>query len=862
MMSSLYRAAKGALASRLPGRGLILAGLRDLRRRPWQSGLMVLGVALGVAVVIAIDLANGAARRGFELSTEAVVGRASHQIQGGPSGVPQEFYRRLRVDLGVRTSAPIVEGIVYARDFGDQPLRVLGVDPFAERPFRDYLAGMPGVSPGFEAFYLQSNAVLIGSPLASRWGLQPGGSFRVQANGRLVDLQVLGVVEPAGERDALALEDLLIMDVAGAQELLGMQGRLSRIDLILQPQEASALTAALPPGLRLKAASEQAQTATQLTEAFLLNLAALSLLALVVGMFLIYNTMTFSVVQRRQVFGTLRVLGATADQVFWVVLLEAAGASALGALLGVGLGWLLGQGAVGLVTQTINDLYFVLSVRQVTVTASTLVKAMVLGVGAGVLAAAVPALEAARVPPVTLFQRSSLEARARAAVWRLALAGVTLGGLGAAALAAFQSSLAAAFAGLFAILVGFALLVPALIVLLMRALGEPLGRALGFEGRMAARTIVGALSRTGVAVAALMVALAVTVGVSVMIESFRGTVVNWLELTLPADLYVTAPTAGGTRPSLSLPYALKGQLEAVPGVASVESFRSVQVEGPMGPVQLSVADARRRRDARLYRFAQGSPEAVWAQVQQGAVIVSEPFAYRHGIPPSGGEVTLYTDRGEHTFPVVAVYYDYSSDRGAVLMSENVYHQYWDDRSITSLAVYVSPGESIDFVADKLRRSLAGTGLTVLANRALREQALRIFDRTFAITAALRLLAVLVAFIGVLSALMALQLERSRELATLQALGLTPAGLWRLTLVETGLMGAAAGLFSWPAGLIMAAVLVYVINLRSFGWTLNLQLQPWILMQALAVGVAAALAAALYPTARLARMPISRALREE
>ncbi|MCS6883777.1 MAG: ABC transporter permease, partial [Oscillochloridaceae bacterium] len=170
-----------------------------------------------------------------------------------------------------------------------------------------------------------------------------------------------------------------------------------------------------------------------------------------------------------------------------------------------------------------------------------------------------------------------------------------------------------------------------------------------------------------------------------------------------------------------------------------------------------------------YRYANGDPDAIWREMQNGAVIVSEPFAFRRSLPPQGGAVTLRTDRGEHTFPVVAVYYDYASDRGRVLISRNVYEQFWDDREISGLAVYAAPGVEVARLADDLRAALSGTALQVQVNRALREQALVVFDRTFAITNALRLLAVIVAFIGVLSALMALQLERARELATLQAL---------------------------------------------------------------------------------------------
>jgi len=279
-------------------------------------------------------------------------------------------------------------------------------------------------------------------------------------------------------------------------------------------------------------------------------------------------------------------------------------------------------------------------------------------------------------------------------------------------------------------------------------------------------------------------------------------------------------------------------------------------------VQLGVADPRGERSAALYRYAEGNPADVWKRVLDGAVVVSEPFAFRHDIPPHGGSVTLLTDRGPRTFPVAGVFYDYTTERGLVLLSRDVYERYWDDRALSSLGVTVAPGQAVEEVAARVRTALAGTALQVTSNRSLRAQALRVFDRTFAVTESLRLLAVVVAFIGVWSALMALQVERTRELATLQALGLTGRQLCGLTLLETGLMGATAGILSLPTGFLLAAILVNVINVRSFGWTMRLQADPLVFVQALAVSIAAAALASVYPMLRLLRQPVAAALRQE
>jgi putative ABC transport system permease protein len=843
-------------------RTLLLTGLRDLVRRPLHTGLMVLGVALGVAVVVAIDLANTSARRGFVRSTEAVTGRATHQILGGPSGLPQDVFRRIRVEAGLRASTPVVEGYARALDLDRQPLRVLGLDPLSDAPFRDRLGGGSLAEPGFARLLVDPRAVVVGSALATRYGLAIGSPLRLQVQDRIETLVVAGITHAADAEQAATLESVIVLDVGAAQRLFRLGDRVSRVDLIASAGDLARIASLLSPGTRVAPASEQASTVGQLADAFQLNLTALSLLALVVGMFLIYNTVMFSVVQRRPVIGTLRLLGATGEQVFALVLLETAAASAVGTLLGLGLGWLLGQGAVRLVTQTINDLYYVLSVTGAPLTPPTVAKAGVLGLGAGVLSAVAPAFEAARVEPVEALRRSSFERRARRLLPRVGAAGAAVAGLGSLLLAVSDRSLVASFAGLFAIVLGFALLAPLATVAAM-ALATPFaGRLAGTLGRLATRTVTRSVGRTGVAVAALAVAVSVAIGVGLMIGSFRSTVENWLDLTLRADIFIAAPSAGGARSFPTLSPDVPARVAVVPGVAWVETFRSARVASPLGEVNLGVADPRRARDTRLYRSTDGDPERAWDAAKAGAVIVTEPFAFRHRLPAHGATVTLTTDRGPHTFPVAGVFYDYATEQGTVFMTRNVYERYWDDRAITSVGAYLAPGTSIDDVTHAMRTALAGTALGVSPNRSLRARALRVFDRTFAVTQSLRLLAVVVAFVGVWSALMALQVERTREMATLVALGLGDRQQWALGLLETGLMGTVAGLLAWPLGWLLAFVLVHVINVRSFGWTMRLEADPWLFAQALLLAVGAALLASIYPLLRLRRRSLAEALRQE
>ncbi|MEN8167418.1 MAG: FtsX-like permease family protein, partial [Pseudomonadota bacterium] len=508
---------------------LLLSALRHLRRHPWQTWLSIIGIALGVTVIVAVDLANQSARQAFLLSAESLTGRVTHQILGGQRGIPESFYRALRIERGLRLSAPVVQGLVK---LGKEQLQLIGIDPLAEAPFRQV-----GVSLGTQAagdLLTEPATVLLSSITAERLGLTPGDRIDVRVTGRAVTLRIVGLLE--GDNPAV-LEGLLLADISTAQELLGQAGWLDRIDLILTSEQAQRLAEALPPGLRLEVPESRTRIMSEMIEAFQTNLAAMSLLALLVGAFLIYNSMTFSVLRRRQLLATLRLLGVTRRSLFQLLLLEAGLLGLIGTLLGLLLGVSVAHYLVQLVTRTINDLYFVLTVTQLMLEPLLLLKGGLIGLGVTLLAALAPAIEAAGTVPVSALRRSQLEQRVHRGLPWVGLLGLAalLGGL--LLVGEEENGLTGGFAGLFLIIAGYSLLMPLAVVLISRLSGILAGRG-SLLARFALRGIGANLSRTGLSIAALSVAVAATLGVSIMITSFRATVEDWLGHTLRSDIYV------------------------------------------------------------------------------------------------------------------------------------------------------------------------------------------------------------------------------------------------------------------------------------------------------------------------------------
>jgi len=761
---------------------LLQSSLRYHLRHPWQLCLAILGVALGVAVVVAIDLANVSARAALTFTTTALEGRTTHQIVGGPAGLDETIYRKLRVDLHMRDSAPRIEGYATVPGHPGLTLHILGIDPLAEAHLQPALA--PALTTGADlgALLSQPGSALLSADTARAADIAVGSVLPLQIGAGKQHAMLIGLIAGQDNLTRQALDQTMIVDISTAQEWFGMVGHLSTIDLVVPDdpgsrQELQAIRAMLPGGARLVVPTQRSAALQQLTNAFETNLSALSLLALVVGSFLIYNTITFAVVQRRALFGTVRCLGVTRWQICILVLGEGLLLSLLGAGIGLLLGVLMGRGLVYLVIRTINDLYFVLSIHDIVLDPLVLLKGLLLGVLATLAAAALPAWEATTTPARQVLRRSSYEERTRRLTPQLALGGAGAIGIGLLLLGIPGQSLLLSFVGLLVVTLGIAATTPWLTIQSMRLAQPILGWGCGLLGRMAARDVVAALSRTSVAIAALMLAVAVTIGVGLMVGSFRQTVIAWLDTTLQADIFVSAPGPSGPSGNPGIPPEVLQRLSHTPGVAGVRRYRTIVTDTPtLGLIDVLGSDIVPGRDDRAYIIREGNPDRLWQEFLHGDVLVSESLAYRHTLHV-GDSIVLYSTTGQQRFRIAGLYEDYGSQYGEVMISLPYYQHLWQDKTISSLAVFAAQGVAVEPLIQHLRQQVGPDQiLEIRSNQALRAGSLEVFDQTFAITTVLQLLATIVAFVGILAALMALQLERSRELGMLRAQGMTPQQL--------------------------------------------------------------------------------------
>jgi putative ABC transport system permease protein len=471
-----------------------------------------------------------------------------------------------------------------------------------------------------------------------------------------------------------------------------------------------------------------------------------------------------------------------------------------------------------------------------------------------------PALEAARVQPVFVYRISHLEQTGQRMSRWLMLAGFFCMVVSPLLIAVSGQSLVIGFMALFLFIVGYSLVVPAVLKGILGWLQRVPSYSL--YQRMTLRGVQASLSRTTLAIVALTVAVSATVGVSIMIGSFRASVADWLEDTLQSDLYISATTMSSSRIEGTLDPQWLQRVQTLPDVASVSTGRNARLEVDGATVPMLVLQPG-EHSGRGFEYLYGDRDDIWrAFLEDDVLLVSEPFAYHHKVR-AGDDIMLQTGvAGTISLKIAGVYQDYSASQGMVVLPRRIYERYWADRDISTIGLMLNEEADVAALTKQLQSWAGGSSRSVMvrSNKTIRDFSLKVFDRTFAITNVLRVLVVIVAFVGVFSALMALFLEKGREYSILRATGITPGQLQRLVLLQSALIGLLAGLLSLPLGYIMSDILIEVINRRSFGWTMQSYFFVSLPFQALLLSVLAALLAGLYPTRRISHIPISDGLR--
>jgi putative ABC transport system permease protein len=699
----------------------------------------------------------------------------------------------------------------------------------------------------FGLFPTQPDSVVLVDSLARQLRVKAGDDLPIAMGSLRTVVHVVAVVQPAGIA-AGQLSDVMIADLATAQELTGLIGQLDRIDTSLENDtQADELAKSLPANLVLRSTQQQGQSLAQLIQSYRLNLGALSLMASFVAVFIVYNSMLISVQQRQISLGILRCLGASHWQLGGIYFTEAVLFAILGGALGVVGGWGLARVLVGYIGTTINDLYASVRPLPVALDATMWIRGFAVAIGSCIVGAAVPLVRASATPPINAFRGGDRQRSSGRSSLLLAVLGLVFVALAYAAWLVPGNSPIAGFVMALLVALGFALMCPwftRIACAIASKIAHPF-QLLWLS--MSAATVGRSLGVTGVAVAATMLAMSMNIGIRTMVHSFRTSLDGWMNRRFAADIFIGPELLLNHKVDATLDPGVEAWVMRQPQVRRINHYRGIDISIGGKPTLLTGTDV----DEVIKTLPMKALASTGATFDPNHdALVSEPLAGRlHA--SAGDNIDLASPTGVHRLHIFGIFYDFGTERGQVMLNRQTFAACWRDDRLNSLQIELVAGCDRNALArawfDHLR-----TDYPVLVDSfdSIHTQAMTVFDRTFKVTVVLTWLSGGVAFCGLAGSLLALALARQRDYSVLRALGMSNPQLAGWVLSQGVLIAGASAVVAPIAGTLLAYVLAYVIQYRSFGWSIPTSPQPQFWLENLLLAMTAALLAAIYPAYRL------------
>lgn len=824
----------------------VLLILRRCALRHWrlawrQQVLLLLILALGTAVHVAMRLANRSALAGFEKFTEGLTRDSDWTLRPAAGVMREEWLGEIRAALGVRPVAllPVIEATVVPHQIrreitiGERPTwRLLGMDLIAMQNFRSSMP-VTGTLP-----QLSGRSCFASASMAERQGWKTGSTFPVVINDAILDLTLAAILPTLPDLPAPP-DHLLLMDLSSAQALLKRAGEIDRVEVLcakgpafpnLREEIREPLASTAHDRWQIIVREDRRALAGSMTGAFRLNLTVLSLLALLVGGYLMFQALDGVVIRRRDEIAILRALGVTETSVQRAFLAEAALLGLIAGMLGVVLGWAGAQLAVQGVARTMTALYGASTATYASLQWEEAINGTGLCVLTSLVAAWWPARQAAGMAPAQVLGRHAAPWQG-GRLWRTAWAGLALCGL-ACALAQIGPL---RFASLRLPLAAYA-----------AALCWLLGAGLAASGLL--RFFTGSSNpvsevafsylrqpsvRHRFAIAALTSAVAMTCGMAIMIASFDHTMRGWVQRSMKADIYVSSAGAQSASSTHQIGAEVLESLQKQPEIAELAALMHASVTLPDGPVHVLGGDAAFAQRHELQAWVHRPPADWWRQGTP-LVLINESLSERLQLQP-GSELTLPVARGTRQVRVAGIYADYGNERGSITLPQERFSDWYQNRMAWRVALMLKPGTDAETVRARLQKE--HPGLSIFTQAHLRSEALRIFRQTFAVTYALEAVGVVVAVAGLGLALASLMLDRRQDLVTLRAVGFTRRNIAHAGAWEGGGIALAGIVAGCASGLWLGWLLIYRVNKQSFGWTLEFAF-PALQITALAIAVLA------------------------
>ncbi len=847
---------------------------RHLKLHRLRTLLTFLGIALGVAVIVAIAIVNRSLTTSFQSTIDQIAGKAVLQVANGESGIREELFPVIRDTPGVQDAAAAVDGFLPVSGAAAERLYVYGVDLLTDFAIRDHQFADAGFE--FEQaldFIAAPDSIAVTETFAGRLDLSLGSSLTVITSRGKQTYMVRALLKEEGTARVFG-GNFALMDLPVAQRVFGKQGKLDIVDLTTEPGATvedvqQRLRQRLQGMADVERPRKRGEQIESLLTSFRVGLFFVSLIALFVGFFLIYNTVSVSVVQRKKEIGALRCIGMRRGELLRWIISEALILALFGALAGCVFGWLLAQAALVAVGETVRNLFSSIGLITGGLTLQELALAVASGVGVAVLAALHPAVEAVRVSPLE---------NARQAAWRPGFHGrkswaTRLGVLClvlspmivffAAVLRTPVQQFSAGVIGMLILLLGLAFLSPLIINSCVKWFWRADITIPGFswaETRLASDSLRKNPIRSGITVATIVISLAAIFTIAAFVNSVRGSLLAWIDQMVTADLIVSSGARTAGPKNVPLTEDPLAGLKSVPGVKIVDLYRLIRSTYQGMPILIESFSAVESAGVRRLPTSEGDGKKSLSEMAAGkGVIVSESFQSKFG-KGTNDTLELATPAGLIAFKVLGVYIDYSSDIGSVLIDRGLYKKFWQDQLVDAFDIWLEPGTDQSVVIEKIKEDYGEQyELFISTHRQLKESVVRIMEQSFVVNYAVEIVAVVVAVFSVINTLLASVLDRTREIGVLRAIGATQAQIHRMIIFEAAWMGLIGGFLGLIAGTIMSYHHVVYNTKVLTGWTFEYYYPYHPAALSIFVSVILCLLAGYWPAKQAAATPIVSAI---
>jgi putative ABC transport system permease protein len=847
---------------------------RHITRHRLRTALTFFGIALGVAVIVAIAVVNRSLTTSFQSTIDQIAGKAVLQVANGESGIAESLLPIIRDTAGVKDAAAAVEGFLPLAGAPGERLFVYGVDFLTDSTIREHQF----VESDFAFdqaldFIARPDSIALTESFSRRLSLPVGAAVSLLTSEGKRDFTVRALLKEQGTAKVFG-GSFALMDLPVAQRTFGKDGKLDLVDLTIEEGEAvesvqQKLRERLQGAAEVERPSKRGAQIELLLTSFRVGLFFVSLIALFVGFFLIYNTVSVSVIQRRKEIGTLRCLGMKRSELLRLIIAEALLLALAGSVIGALLGWVLARAALVAVGETVGNLFSLMDLSHGDFTIRELLLALSSGVAVAVFAALHPAWEAVHVSPLENVRQTAWQPAGRGnKSWpnRLALLCFVASPallLIAPAVTGAVTKFSVGVIGMLIFLLGLAAFCPAVITFAVRrfqrsALSVP--RLSWVELRLASDSLMRNPIRSGITVATMVISLAAIFTIASFVNSVRGSLLAWVDQMVTADLIVSSGARTAGPKNVPLREDLLPELKKIPGIQVIDLYRLIRSTYRGKPILIESFSARDSAKVRTLPMAEGDGNRALREMAEGrGVIVSENFRNKFGTR-AGDRLELVTPSGKVSFRALGVYIDYSSDSGSVLLDRSLYKKYWKDELLDAFDLWLAPGADQRQIIETIKqRHGERYQLFISTHSELRDAVVKIMEQSFVVNYAVEIVAVVVAIFSVINTLLASVLDRTREIGVLRAIGATQAQVRRSVIAEAAWMGLIGGLLGLFAGTVMAYHHVVYNTKQLTGWTFQFYYPYDVAVLSIVAAVTLCILAGFAPAKQAASMPIVSAI---